>query len=356
MVERQPIRVLIVDDSSFMRKAIKGMIDDDPAIDVIGVARDGREAVQKVKELRPDVVTLDVEMPVMDGLTTLKHIMDECPTPVIMLSSITEDGAQCTFNALDNGAVDFIPKHLDDFSFNIFKIKQGIIDKIKAAAKVRVHRRQPCAAEPIEIEDKRLGEATKHKFATQKVAIVAIGASTGGPRAVQEILSAMPTGLSVAFLVVQHMPGTFTGPYAERLNQISHLNIKEAEDGDKVENGQVLIAPGGTQTRLVRKNALDVRVSLSNTPEDSIYKPSVNISMESVAKCYPGRALGVILTGMGSDGAVGIRDMKEKGSKVIVQDEESCVVYGMPKAVVDEHLEDKIIPLKKMAGEIINMI
>jgi two-component system chemotaxis response regulator CheB len=211
MVEKPPIRVLIVDDSSFMRKAIKGMIDDDPAIDVIDVARDGREAVQKVKELRPDVVTLDVEMPVMDGLTALKHIMEECPTPVLMLSSITEEGAQTTFNALDIGAVDFIPKHLDDFSFNIFKIKQGIVDKIKAAAKVRVKRREPSVIQPIEIEDKRLGELVDHKFATQRVAIVAIGASTGGPRAVQEILAALPTGLPVAFLVILRSKRPKTG-------------------------------------------------------------------------------------------------------------------------------------------------
>jgi two-component system chemotaxis response regulator CheB len=355
MSEKEPIRVLIVDDSSFMRKAIKGMIESDPEIQVVDVARDGREAVQKVKDLRPDVVTLDVEMPVMDGLSALRRIMEECPTPVLMLSSITEEGAQSTFHALDLGAVDFIPKHLDDFSFNIFKIQQGIIAKIKAAAKVRVRRHVPKDI-PVVLEDKRVGSVADEKFATQRVAIVAIGASTGGPRAVQEVLANLPTGLPVAFLVVQHMPEAFTGPYAERLNQISHLSIKEAEDGDKIQSGQVLVAPGGTQTKLYKESALDVRVRVENAPEESLYKPSVDVSFETVAKCFPGRALGVILTGMGSDGAKGIRAIKDTGGKVLVQDEESCVVYGMPKAVVDEHLEDKIIPLASMAGEIINMV
>ncbi|MEE9542604.1 MAG: chemotaxis response regulator protein-glutamate methylesterase [Thermodesulfobacteriota bacterium] len=355
MSEKEPIRVLIVDDSSFMRKAIKGMIDDDPEIHVIDVARDGREAVQKVKELRPDVVTLDVEMPVMDGLSALRRIMEECPTPVLMLSSITEEGALCTFSALDLGAVDFIPKHLDDFSFNIFKIKKDITDKIKAAAKVRVRRHVPKEI-PVVLEDKRVGAVTEEKFATQRVAIVAIGASTGGPRAVQEVLSSMPSGLPVAFLVVQHMPEAFTGAYADRLNQISHLSIKEASDGDKIQSGQVLIAPGGTQTKLYKESALEVRVKIEDSPEDSLYKPSVDISLASVAKCFPSRALGVILTGMGYDGAKGIKAIKDSGGKVLVQDEASCVVYGMPKAIVDEHLEDKIIPLSSMAGEIINMV
>lgn len=355
MSKKSPIRVLIVDDSSFMRKAIRGMIEDDPEIQVIDVARDGREAVQKVLELRPDVVTLDVEMPVMDGLSALKKIMQECPTPVLMLSSITEEGALCTFNALDLGAVDFIPKHLDDFSFNIFKIKKGITDKIKAAAKVRV-KRQVSKEIPVVLEDKRVGSLTDEKFATQRVAIVAIGASTGGPRAVQQVLSSLPTGLPVAFLVIQHMPEAFTGPYAERLNQLSHLDIKEASNGDKIKSGQVLIAPGGTQTKLFKESALEVRVKLENSPEDSLYKPSVDVSLFTVADCYPSRALGVILTGMGSDGARGIRAIKDTGGKVLVQDEDSCVVYGMPKAIVDEHLEDKIIPLSKMAGEIVNMV
>ena len=355
MSEKEPIRVLIVDDSSFMRKAIKGMIEDDPEIHVVGEARDGREAVQKVIELRPDVVTLDIEMPVMDGLSALKKIMEECPTPVLMLSSITEEGAQSTFQALDLGAVDYIPKHLDDFSFNIFKIKKGITDKIKAASKVRV-RRHVLREIPVVLEDKRVGAITEEKFATQRVAIVAIGASTGGPRAVQEVLTSMPTGLPVAFLVVQHMPEAFTGAYAERLNQISHLSIKEASDGDKIQSGQVLIAPGGMQTKLVKESALEVRVTVDDSPEDSLYKPSVDISFLTVAKCYPSRALGVILTGMGADGAKGIKAIKKTGGKVLVQDENSCVVYGMPKAIVDEHLEDKIIPLDRMAGEIINMI
>ncbi len=355
MAEKPPIRVLIVDDSSFMRNAIRRMIEDDPGISVIDVARDGREAVEKVIKLKPDVITLDVEMPVMDGLTALKQIMETCPTPVLMVSSITEEGAQTTFDALDIGAVDFIPKHLDNLSFNIFKIKEGVVGKIKAAARVRVRKRRP-AGEPIVLDDKRIGDLSTDKFRSQGIALVAIGASTGGPRAVQDVITVLPEGLPVAFLVVQHMPDLFTAPYAKRLNQLSHLDIKEASSGEKVQNGQVLIAPGGKQTRLVKDGPLNVRVSIEKSPEEILYKPSVDVSLTSVAECYPSRALGVILTGMGSDGAKGIRAIKQSGGKVLVQSEDTCIVYGMPKAIVDEHLEDKVVPIESMAGEIINMI
>jgi two-component system chemotaxis response regulator CheB len=355
MTAERKIRVLVVDDSAFMRKAIQGMLAEDPEIEVVAVARDGREAVEKVLQLKPDVVTMDIEMPVMDGLTALGQIMDRCPVPVLMLSSLTEAGAQATFDALELGALDYIPKHLDDFSFNIFKIKENVVSKVKAVARKRVARKT-AAARAVPIVDRRVGLIEHSKFATQKVALVAIGASTGGPSAVQDIIRVMPGGLPLAFVVVQHMPHNFTGPYAKRLDQLSSLDVVEAQDGMPVKNGTVLVAPGGTQMRIVKTGALDAAVKLSNDPIDAIYKPSVDITFQSIAVSYPGRALGVILTGMGADGKNGIKAMKESGSKVLAQDEESCVVYGMPKAVVDAGLQDKIVPLDKMPGEILNMV
>ena len=196
MASFDKIRVLVVDDSSFMRRAIRGMIEDDPDITVIDVARDGREAVEKVKKLKPDVVTMDVEMPVMDGLTALKHIMEECPTPVLMLSSLTVDGAKATFEAFELGALDFIPKHLDDFSFNIFKLQQMVTGKIKAVARKRVVKRAR-TSRPVKIIDRTIGTAQGSKFSSRHVAIVAIGASTGGPKAVQDVLKRMPADLPV---------------------------------------------------------------------------------------------------------------------------------------------------------------
>ncbi len=358
-MSREKIRVLVVDDSAFMRKAIKGMLDKDPDITVIDVARDGKEAVRKVAELKPDVVTMDVEMPVMDGITALKQIMAETPTPVIMLSSLTVEGAKATLDAFELGALDFIPKNLDDLSFNIFKVQVMITDKIKAVAKTKVtaavHKKTA-----TKIVDRRIGiksdSQTVGNHIAHRIALVAIGASTGGPRAVQEVVEALPEGLPVAFIVVQHMPRNFTEPYAERLNHFSHLSVKHAEDGDIIKAGVVYVAPGGYQMRVVKKNALETRLVVEAGPADAIYRPSVDISFKSVAESLPGRAIGVILTGMGNDGMQGMKAIKATGGKTLAQDEESCVVYGMPKAVIDEKIQDKIVSLDNMAGEIVNMV
>ncbi len=356
---REKIKVLVVDDSAFMRKAIRGMLDDDPDITVIDVARNGKEAVTKVAELKPDVVTMDVEMPVMDGITALKLIMAETPTPVIMLSSLTVEGAKATLDAFELGALDFIPKHLDELSFNIFKVKEMITGKIKAVANTRV-RKKVHNDSVTTIKDRRIGikndahPAAHHS--AHRIALVAIGASTGGPKAVQEVIESLPEGLPVAIIIVQHMPRNFTAPYAERLNHFSHLKVKHAENGDIIEPGVVYVAPGGCQMRVVKKNALQARLVIETEPADSIYKPSVDISFKSVAESFPGRALGVILTGMGNDGMQGMKAIKQTGGKTLAQDEASCVVYGMPKAVIDENIQDKIVSLDNMAGEIVNMV
>lgn len=344
------IRVLIVDDSAFMRKAIKGLIEDDPDIEVIGLARDGMEGVEMAMANSPDVITLDVEMPRMNGLEALKIIMEKKPMPVLMLSSITTEGAHATFDALELGAVDYIPKNLGDLSVNIVRIKDELISKIKAVSRKKVSSKQSTP------HPAPLTPPFKDKFVSQKVAVVAIGASTGGPKAVQDVLTMLPSDFPAGILVVQHMPMTFTGPYAERLNGICGMEVREARSGDAIKPSIVLVAPGGVQTRLKRRGAIEVELDMDNNPSDAIYKPCVDISFTSIAQCFPCRSIGVIMTGMGSDGKDGIRAIKNAGGRAIAQDEGTCVVYGMPKAVVDEGLADKVVPLPEIAGEILNMV
>lgn len=342
-------RVLVVDDSAFMRRIIREMIESDPELEVIGTARDGREGVDMTMSLNPDVVTMDIEMPRMNGLEATELIMDKLPTPIIIVSSLTHEGAKATFDALDRGAAEYIAKNLATSSLDIMKIQSELVSKIKAVA-----RKKSRVAVRV-FKKVELPLPAKKGFVTQKMAIVAIGASTGGPRAVQEVLSSLP-GLDIPFIVSVHMPKAFTGAFADRLNTLSALHVKEAENGEKVEPGNVLVSPGGVQTRVKRRGVADFYIHLDNEPPDSIYKPSVDVMMTSAAETYAGRVLGVILTGMGHDGCEGMRLIKSKGGKTIAQNEETSTVYGMPKAVVDAGVADKVLPLEKIAGEIVNMI
>ncbi|MCK5235510.1 MAG: chemotaxis response regulator protein-glutamate methylesterase, partial [Deltaproteobacteria bacterium] len=330
LAEKRVIRVMVVDDSSFMRKAIKGMLDDDPLIEVVAVARDGREAVEKVEVVKPDVITLDIEMPRMNGLEALKIIMEKHPLPVLMLSSLTDEGAQATFDALDLGALDYLPKQLDDLSCNIVRIQEELTAKVRSIARRSVKRRVASAPEKRQggIECKNRGEERVKisRYRGERIAFIAIGASTGGPNAVQMVLAGMPGDCPVGLLVAQHMPKNFTAHYAERLNRLCKVEVREAKNGDAITPGTVLIAPGGHQTRLRRRGALNVSLRIDDNPPDAQYKPSVDITLSSAAECYPGRTLGVILTGMGSDGREGVKAIKEGGGKVIAQDEASCVV------------------------------
>lgn len=357
---KRRIGVLVVDDSSFMRRMIKKMLDDDPMIEVVGVARDGREAIDKLDSLKPDVITLDVEMPRMNGLEALKVIMESNPLPVLMLSSLTDEGAQATFDALDLGALDYLPKQLDDLSCNIVKIQNELTAKIKSVAGKRVRRRVADRHErrggQIESKVTAVEKSPISRYRGERIAFIAIGASTGGPRAVQEVLVGMPEDLPVGIVVAQHMPQNFTGHYAERLNRNCKVEVREAKDGDTITKGTVLIAPGGSQTRLRRRGALNVAVKIDNSPADAHYRPCVDITLSSAAECYPGRILGVILTGMGSDGREGIRAIKGGGGRSIAQNEASCIVYGMPKVVVDEGLADKVVSIEQVAGEMLNMV
>lgn len=350
------IKVLIVDDSAFMRKALTSMLQEDPEIKVVGTARDGLEALQMIQELKPDIVTMDVEMPRMDGITALKEIMSKNPVPVIMVSSLTTEGAKVTLEALELGAVDFIPKNLSELSVNIVKIKGMLIDKIKTIARRGVvKRRQPIRTPGPKVEVPKV-EIPKARISTErKVGIVSIGTSTGGPKALQEIIPKLPKDFPVPIVIAQHMPPNFTKPFAERLNQLSQLSVKEAEEGEIIKAGMVYVAPGRGHMRLKRRG-IETYITISDDREEFIYRPSVDALMLSVAECFPGRSLGVILTGMGNDGAKGAKKIKETGGRVFAQNEETCVVYGMPRAVVEAGIADKIVPLEEMAGEIINAV
>ena len=350
------IKVLVVDDSAFMRKALTSMLQEDPEIKVIGTARDGVEAIQMIQDLKPDIVTMDVEMPRMDGITALREIMQKCPVPVIMVSSLTTEGAKVTLEALEVGAVDFIPKNLAELSVNIVKIKGMLIEKIKTIGKRGIIKRRPIA-KPAEtkIETPKV-EIPKVRVTTErKVGIVSIGTSTGGPKALQEIIPKLPKDFPVPIVIAQHMPPNFTKPFAERLDQLSQLSVKEAEEGETIKPGIVYIAPGRGHMRLKRRG-IETLVNISEDKEEFIYRPSVDALMLSVADCFPGRSLGVILTGMGNDGAKGCKKIKESGGRVFAQNEESCVVYGMPRAVIEAGIADKVVSLEEMAGEIINAV
>ncbi len=347
------VRVLIVDDSAFMRNAISSMLSSDPEIEVIGKARDGIEAVELVEKLRPDIVTMDVEMPKMDGITALKHIMEKNPIPVIMVSSLTTEGAKVTLEALDIGAVDFIPKNLSNLSINIVNIKAILIEKIKQIGKKGIiKKRRPITTQhQVEVPKTMPMRITGDR----RINLVAIGTSTGGPKALQEIIPKLPKDFPTPIVIAQHMPPNFTGPFAERLNQLSQITVKEAEEGEPVKQGVAYIAPGRGHMRVKRVRGIETIVAISEN-EDFIYRPSVDALMLSVAEFFPGRSLGVILTGMGNDGLRGLIELKKTGGRIFAQNEETCVVYGMPKAVVDVGIADKVLPIEEMAGEIINAV
>lgn len=351
-----PVKVLIVDDSAFMRNALSSMLSSDKDIQVVGMAKDGIEAIAKVKTLKPDIVTMDVEMPRMDGIQALKHIMAENPVPVVMVSSLTNEGAHVTLEALELGALDFIPKNLSELSVNILRIKEVLIDKIKQLSKKKMLRAPRPTGGLKPAEPRALPPLTIRTTGERKIGVLAIGTSTGGPKALQDILPRLPKNFPVPIVIAQHMPPNFTGPFAERLNQLSQLEVREAKEGDLLKPGLALVAPGGGHMRIKKSGAIETVVTLTTDREEFIYRPSVDALMASVAESYPGRTLAVILTGMGNDGVKGIASVKKSGGRIFAQDEKSCVVYGMPKAVVDAGLADKVLSIDEMAGEIINAI
>jgi two-component system chemotaxis response regulator CheB len=353
------IRVLIVDDSSFMRMAIRSVLSKEPNIDIVGTAVDGMEGVEKAIALKPDLITMDVEMPRMDGITALRQIMAKAPTRVIMVSTLTNEGAKSTFEALDAGAIDYIPKNVTDSSEaqNIFR--EELLRKVKEAVKSRFGRVAPLSSVATSTAQSRPATATvaptrlSTKLSGKKINYVGIGASTGGPVALQEVLSRIPVNFPYGIIVGIHMPKAFTGPYADRLNAKCSMTIREAVDGDVLKPGLALIAPGGMHTTLVRHGGqIMVKTVPTSAHPQYVYIPSVDLMLSSMADATNGSMLGVILTGMGNDGFKGMQQLKQKGGVTIVQDEATSTIYGMPKACVDGGVADEVLPLGQIGFEI----
>lgn len=338
------IRVLIVDDSSIVRQVLTKALSSDPDIEVVGAAPDPFIARDKIIQLKPDVITLDVEMPRMDGVTFLRKLMKHFPLPVVMVSSLTQKGAETTMEALEAGAVEIVAKPVME-KHNLSEITAELIDKVKAAARARVRavNSHPAAARaPI----------TSMVATTNKV--VAIGASTGGTEALREVLSRMPVN-SPGIVVVQHMPETFTRAFADRLNTLSTISVKEASDGDSVIPGSCLIAPGNRHM-LLRRSGARYYVEIKDGPLMCRHRPSVEALFNSVAKTAGKNSIGVIMTGMGSDGAQGMLAMKQAGASTIAQDEDSCVVFGMPKEAIKTGGVDKVVPLGRIPETILSYV
>lgn len=364
------VNVLVVDDSAFIRRSLITLLEKDPLIKVVGQAKDGEEAIAMNASLDPDVVTLDVEMPRMDGLTALKKIMETHPVPVIMVSSLTSEGAQTTLKALDAGALDFMPK-MSSSALDSGEMAE-LISKIKALARRKAYvrlvqgRKNPTAAvarsnAALEKNRKPPVPVSRGKFSMPAIRpgmgfmfdVVAIGVSTGGPPAVQRLLGELPAGFNIPVLIAQHMPATFTGAFAKRLDGQCVMDVKEAEDGERLRSGTVYVCPGGKHIRLENRRGT-LTVAVTEEPKSALYKPSANVLMETVGETLGRRALGVTLTGMGNDGLEGTKVLKAKGGVVFAQSEASCVVYGMPKAIVDAGLVDEVVDLEDMAAAIVS--
>ena len=352
------VKVLVVDDSGFFRRRVSEILSADPDIQVVGTATNGREAIDQAQALKPDVITMDYEMPMMDGITAVRNIMQSCPTPVLMFSSLTHEGARVTLDALDAGAVDYLPKNFEDISRNPEKVKALLCEKVHTIA--RSNRRfstfsppsAPTAAAPAargaapapaSRPSPASPAATSSAAAPKRKSykLVAIGTSTGGPVALQRVLTQLPASFPAPIVLIQHMPAAFTKAFAERLDKLCRITVKEAEDGDLLRPGLALLAPGGKQMMV------DARGIVKILPGDERlnYKPCVDITFGSAAKSFSDKVLAVVLTGMGADGREGARLLKQSGSQVWAQDEASCVIYGMPMAVVKANLADAVYGL-----------
>lgn len=341
------INVLVVDDSAFMRRAISKMLEGEPDIVVCATARNGEEAVAKAEQLHPDVITMDVEMPGMGGLDAVREITSRAEVPIIMVSALTQEGAQTTFRALDLGAVDFIAKP-DAAYVNIKDVARDLVAKVRVFARRgsarRISPRPKVALPPLPEQPPR---ASTHPDLFE---CVAIGTSTGGPVALSRIIPFLPAAFSVPIVIVQHMPPGFTRPLAERLNQSSHISVVEGVDGLVLRKGQAVVAPAGRQLVLRRAYGSDeVEVQLRDDDGQSLHVPSVDVMTASVAEIFGAATLAAILTGMGQDGVVGLRKVKDRGGFVIGQDAATSVVYGMPRAAAQAGLVDRVLPLDQIA-------
>ncbi|MBH3401105.1 chemotaxis response regulator protein-glutamate methylesterase [Pseudomonas fluorescens] len=370
------VKVLVVDDSGFFRRRVSEILSADPTIQVVGTATNGKEAIDQAIALKPDVITMDYEMPMMDGITAVRHIMQRCPTPVLMFSSLTHEGARVTLDALDAGAVDFLPKNFEDISRNPDKVKQMLCEKVHSIS--RSNRRSlfstpapaptpaPAAAAPSSsfarpapapgarpagAPVRAAAAPSAHSPAPKRKAykLVAIGTSTGGPVALQRVLTQLPANFPAPIVLVQHMPAAFTKAFAERLDKLCRITVKEAEDGDILRPGLALLAPGGKQMMVDGRGAIKILPG----DERLNYKPCVDITFGSAAKSYGDKVLAVVLTGMGADGREGARLLKQGGSAIWAQDEASCVIYGMPMAIVKADLADAVYSLDDIGKHLV---
>ncbi|AZD00926.1 protein-glutamate methylesterase/protein-glutamine glutaminase [Pseudomonas chlororaphis] len=370
------VKVLVVDDSGFFRRRVSEILSADINIQVVGTATNGKEAIDQALALKPDVITMDYEMPMMDGITAVRHIMQRCPTPVLMFSSLTHEGARVTLDALDAGAVDFLPKNFEDISRNPEKVKQLLCEKVHSIS--RSNRRfssysapapQPAATpKPAPTSTSSFGGTAPARPAATPIPartpaagasspapkrkaykLVAIGTSTGGPVALQRVLTQLPANFPAPIVLIQHMPAAFTKAFAERLDKLCRISVKEAEDGDILRPGLALLAPGGKQMMVDGRGA----VKILPGDERLNYKPCVDITFGSAAKSYGDKVLAVVLTGMGADGREGARLLKQGGSAVWAQDEASCVIYGMPMAIVKAELADAVYGLDDIGKHLV---
>ncbi|WP_342653202.1 chemotaxis response regulator protein-glutamate methylesterase [Pseudomonas sp. F3-2] len=379
------VKVLVVDDSGFFRRRVSEILSSDSTIQVVGTATNGREAIDQALALKPDVITMDYEMPMMDGITAVRHIMQRCPTPVLMFSSLTHEGARVTLDALDAGAVDFLPKNFEDISRNPEKVKQMLCEKVHSISRSNrrfsglgssaaapaptptpaptstaprtTHAAPTPAARPAPAPARTspTGHSAGHHApaspAPKRKAykLVAIGTSTGGPVALQRVLTQLPANFPAPIVLIQHMPAAFTKAFAERLDKLCRISVKEAEDGDILRPGLALLAPGGKQMMVDGRGA----VKILPGDERLNYKPCVDITFGSAAKSYGDKVLAVVLTGMGADGREGARLLKQGGSHIWAQDEASCVIYGMPMAIVKADLADAVYSLDDIGRHLV---
>lgn len=387
------IKVLVVDDSSFFRRRVSEIINADPDMEVIDTAKNGQEAITKAKSLRPDVITMDIEMPVLDGISAVKAIMADNPTPILMFSSLTHQGAKSTLDALEAGAANFLPKKFEDIAKDKAEAVQLLQQNIKAisrrrgmvrplrspsvstAAKsvaasqtplssvtartsspVRTPLTSPRASASVETNRQSVAEPRPQsrvvkRASGKKYNLLAIGSSTGGPVALQNILTQLDRNFPLPILLIQHMPSTFTAAFAARLNTLCKIQVKEAQHGDRLQPGVAYLAPGGKQVLIDNKSS-GMSLKVVDSPDGINYKPSVDITFGSTAQAYRDKVLAVVLTGMGADGRDGSKLLRQKGSTIWAQDAESCVVYGMPQAVVNAGLSHEQISLDQMAERI----
>lgn len=389
------IKVLVVDDSAFFRRRVSEILNEHSDLQVIGDAANGKDAIEKTQQLRPDVITMDIEMPVMDGITSVRHIMEKCPTPIIMFSSLTHEGAKATLDALEAGALDFLPKKFEDIAKDKKEGTKLLQERVRALGrKAGMMARRPAASTPpitSRVEPRKLAtrsteptrpatsitsrldrttrqqtpastptraapvaRPTSNRRASGKsYKLLAIGTSTGGPVALQKVLTSFPSNFNMPIILVQHMPAAFTPAFAARLNSLCKITVKEAESGDVLRPGTAYLAPGGKQMLIEGRAASPTLKIMEDDSGKLTYKPSVDLSFGSAAKIYGGDVLGVILTGMGADGREGCRMLKQRGAKIWAQDEASCVVYGMPQAVTAAGISEENIDIESMGSAIL---